>query len=494
LEEPIIRQGAGPDNRGGTISRYVRKLLASYGVRDAPGATPAPQADGTGDTGSDDTWRRQRQPNQSIRETEPPMAGSQRQVPCLALLGEFSAGKSSVVNLLLGRDMLPTAVLSNTRRPTRVRYAPELKIEAISEAGEREPVSSDALKALVREDIGYLDIGTPNEFLRNVELLDTPGFADPFRSSERTLDAVKKADICIWCTLATQAWRQSERQIWLSLPARLRTNGILVVTHADTLAHRGEQRRVRTRLKREVNNLFADIVLLAVPDAMRALGADGQIADQDLWRISGGSVLMAAVQRAVIDCREGRGKNSLKKETNGLLAATRLAPTITSAAANQMSTPETVKAAEPAPEGSRELEPGAGAELQRFLATVMETVPACVASAWVDLTKRKVLQLYGLNGGEIIGTETLGEAITALLQGSNVQRIERLFKRSHDLAEEGGPYFKEIVILTDDCVGVFLRDQSRADHCLAVVSDRTANLGMVLARARSLLESAELLI
>ena len=33
-----------------------------------------------------------------------------RPVPRLALCGEFSAGKSSIVNLLLGCDMLPTAV------------------------------------------------------------------------------------------------------------------------------------------------------------------------------------------------------------------------------------------------------------------------------------------------------------------------------------------------------------------------------------------------
>jgi hypothetical protein len=52
-------------------------------------------------------------------------------LPRLALFGEFSAGKSSIINLLLGRDILPTAVLSSTRRPTYVHHAPDLRIEAL---------------------------------------------------------------------------------------------------------------------------------------------------------------------------------------------------------------------------------------------------------------------------------------------------------------------------------------------------------------------------
>jgi hypothetical protein len=62
------------------------------------------------------------------------------------------------------------------------------------------------------------------------------------------------------------------------------------------------------------------------------------------------------------------------------------------------------------------------------------------------------------------------------------------------LAEGERRDIQEIVIIADDCVGLFLRDQSRADRGLVVVSDRTVNLGMVLAKARGLLESPDRLI
>jgi hypothetical protein len=231
-------------------------------------------------------------------------------LPCLAFCGEFSGGKSSIVNLLVGCAILPTSVLSSTRRPTYLRYASDLRIEAISESGEREPVSPATIGSLSREDISHFDVGMPSELLRHVELLDTPGFADPFHDHQRTLDAVEGADICIWCTLATQAWRESELQTWLSLPSRLRSNGVLVVTHVDTLAHSGEQQRVRTRLGRETGGVFGDIVLLSVPDAMRAVQADSRIADAGLWRESGGRALVAALEKVVAGYHAAHGQNA----------------------------------------------------------------------------------------------------------------------------------------------------------------------------------------
>jgi dynamin family protein len=415
-------------------------------------------------------------------------------LPRLALFGEFSAGKSSIVNLLLGRDILPTGVLSSTRWPTYVRYAPSPQIEAISEKGKRESVSPDVIKAVTPEDISHFNVGMPSELLREIELLDTPGFADPFHDPERTLNVVESADICIWCTLATQAWRQSERRIWLSLPARLRTQGILVVTHVDTLEHRGERRRIQARLKRDAGDLFAEIVLLAVPDAMRAIRADGQIVDADLWRDSGGNALIAAIETAVINYHKARGESVGSEEPSSREIATPPTQAAVSPAATQAG--EAIEATTtPAPEASRvATEPAVAAELQRFLARVMETVPACLAAAWVDLSGRAVLQLRGPDAGESLGSTALGAAVTALFQGGSVQRIEELFRRSRGLTEDERHYSQEIVIISDDCVGIFLRDQSRADRSLVVVSDRTVNLGMVLARARGLLKSPDRLI
>jgi hypothetical protein len=133
-------------------------------------------------------------------------------------------------------------------------------------------------------------------------------------------------------------------------------------------------------------------------------------------------------------------------------------------------------------------------EPQAFLARLAEAVPACLAAAWIDLAEREVLLLHGLDLSAVTDDRPLGEAITELFQGANVQMIESLFRRSRGLAEDQTHYFQEVFIITDDCLGVFLRSQSRADRALVIVSDRTANLGMVLERARRVMKSADCLI
>jgi hypothetical protein len=484
-----------PESSGSRVSRYIKRLLVACGIRGAFDADPASRPDADIDIGVNDFGGRQT--SRLMIGAEPSTAGSQKSepLPCLALFGEFSAGKSSIVNLLVGRDILPTAVLSSTRRPTYVRYAPSLRIEAISEKGDREPISPDAIKTLAREDISHFDIGMPNDLLRRVVVLDTPGFADPFHHPERTLAAVDSADICIWCTLATQAWCRSERQIWLSMPARLRTSGILVATHIDTLAHGREQQRVRARLKREAGEFFSDIVLLAVPDAIRAMQADGRITDPDLWRRSGGSALIAALQESAVNYCKARSQRTgagFDEAAHALWTGIEFAQ-IDSTASTVPT--EAGAPAAPAPETSG-LPPDsvAAAELQRFLARVMDTVPACLAAAWIDLARRQVLQLRGPDRGEIIGTAILGKAITELFHSSNLQRIEKLFKDSRRLADDERHHSQEIIIITEDCIGILFRIRSRVDRALAVVSDRTVDLGMVLARARSLLGSTDLLV
>lgn len=430
------------------------------------------------------------------------MAGSHRSgpLPCLALCGEFSAGKSSIVNLLLGCDTLPTSVLSSTRRPTYLRHAPDLRIEAISESGEHEVVSPATIAMLSREDISHFDVGMPSALLRHVELLDTPGFADPFHDHQGTLDAVEGTDICVWCTLATQAWRQSERQTWLSLPSRFRANGILLVTHVDTLAHGGEQQRVRARLVREAGDLFGDIVLLSVPDAVRAVRAGNRIADPGLWQDSGGGALIAALEKVVAGYHAAREKEAdagKAAETPWTGLGFRF-PEASAPAPQADDVPPTAEnAASAAPVAPAEAQPhpkpASPTESERFLARVMETVPACRAAAWVNLAGRQVLHLREQARGDTAAGAALGPAITELFQGANVEKVEGAFRRARGRSEGPLHYFQEIVIMTDGCVGVFLRSARRGDRALAIVTDKTVHLGMVFSRARSLMTSTDLL-
>jgi hypothetical protein len=93
-----------------------------------------------------------------------------------------------------------------------------------------------------------------------------------------------------------------------------------------------------------------------------------------------------------------------------------------------------------------------------------------------------------------MGSEALGNAIAELFQGSQVRAIEAAFRRARGAAEDENHYIREIVIVADGCVGILLRDRSRADRGLVVVTDKAVNLGMALATTRGLLGSTADLI
>jgi GTPase SAR1 family protein len=475
-------------------------LLTSCGIGPvSAGADPNDEAKAGSDIGSDDTEGRQ--PDQPAMGAEALMAGFQQSwsgpVPRVVLVGEFSAGKSSIINLLLGRDMIPTAVLASTRRPSLLRHALNPQIEAIYDDGKRELVTPDSMEIVARDDINHFEIGLPNELLRSIELIDTPGFADLDREPRRTLEMINRADICLWCTLATQAWRHSERQTWLSLQAQFGTNGILVATHIDTLAERGARKKIRSRLEREAGDLFGDIVLLAVPDAKRARKADGRVADPMLWRDSGGEALIGALQRAAIrhgeTHKETASADDVKEPApvRGEIEPTGFSASAVVAEADASQAGETA-ASETVSDAA--IVPGAAAALQSFLVKVMNTVPGCLSAAWIDLSGRRVLELRGFEADDDVGSQSLGNAIAELFLGGQVRAIEGVFKRSRGVAEDENHYFREIVIVTDGCVGILLRDRSRADRSLVVVTDKAVNLGMALATARGLLGSTADLI
>lgn len=99
----------------------------------------------------------------------------------LAVAGRIKAGKSTVVNALIGRRVAPTDVRECTRIVTRFRYGTVDRVEVVCDDGQRLTVPYDG-DGLVPEDLGvepakvaYLDAFLTSDVLRDVTVIDTPG-------------------------------------------------------------------------------------------------------------------------------------------------------------------------------------------------------------------------------------------------------------------------------------------------------------------------------
>ncbi len=106
----------------------------------------------------------------------------------VVVLGEFKRGKSSFVNALLGKELLPTDVLPETATIHLLLYAQEPRAEVVYKDGHKEngEVSAEFLHRFsatntksIADQVNYIKIGYPIELLKNhIVLVDTPGVAD----------------------------------------------------------------------------------------------------------------------------------------------------------------------------------------------------------------------------------------------------------------------------------------------------------------------------
>ena len=201
----------------------------------------------------------------------------------LVIVGEFSRGKSTFVNALLGKKILPatkkptTAVISkiiysrqpqyrifhkNNRVPQNLSEQEFLKLTAPKEPDASDPQSVREYDLIQKEidSIDYAEIGQPLKFCRdNVEVVDTPGTNDlNLGRMEITYGYLNQADACILLLSATQPLSKSEAEF---LKERILGNKIqdifFVISGRDRLhGNKDEERRVITFVERNLTSIL----------------------------------------------------------------------------------------------------------------------------------------------------------------------------------------------------------------------------------------------
>jgi 50S ribosome-binding GTPase len=178
--------------------------------------------------------------------------------PRVILVGESNVGKTSVANLLLDQAVLPDSVVTNTRRPVLLHHSATIGVVGVGPHGRVDLISGHA----VASDVGgveRLEVGLPSPRLSKFDLIDTPGIT---AIEELEPLELRTSDLLLWCTIATQAWKETERALWMSLPARHRRHAVLVVTHSDALRREEDVSKVAGRLAIETEGCFRAIVFV----------------------------------------------------------------------------------------------------------------------------------------------------------------------------------------------------------------------------------------
>ncbi|WP_187938406.1 dynamin family protein [Helicobacter pylori] len=118
------------------------------------------------------------------------LASVQKQQLVIPVVGNFSTGKSTLLNRFLGSSVLPTGITPETSLATELHYSANERIEAFSnndektESFELNEQSFEAIKDNATE-YSYLKVYLNNEALKNstpLVFVDMPGFDSPISS------------------------------------------------------------------------------------------------------------------------------------------------------------------------------------------------------------------------------------------------------------------------------------------------------------------------
>lgn len=205
--------------------------------------------------------------------------------PRIAIMGEFSAGKSTLCNLLMRTRALPERVTATRLAPVWMTRGPGRHMR-VTHDGEEQPVDINALDTVPFAGTRYIRLCLEADILDHCDFIDFPGISDPNMDAEVWESVLVEADAVIWLTHATQAWRQSEAAVWDTVPEAVREVSMLLVTRFDKLTSELDRARVLTRLERETGGLFNRIFPISLLDALNA----GE--DYEAWTESGAAALM----------------------------------------------------------------------------------------------------------------------------------------------------------------------------------------------------------
>lgn len=118
-------------------------------------------------------------------------------------------------------------------------------------------------------------------------------------------------------------------------------------------------------------------------------------------------------------------------------------------------------------------------------------IPECLAGGYVDLTSGMLLGIKTVDSHPQEVLEMLAAATADLFQGPNVVTIENMFKKARGLPLDDFHYFQEIIVNSENLIHIFMRSKANQEHVVTFVCRRTANLGMVLTKARAALPKVE---
>ncbi len=194
---------------------------------------------------------------------------------CLTIVGEFSSGKSSLINALIGSPIVPVGVTPTTAVVHKLIFGNGPKGTIVKSSGDRIEIPWDNLAVTLSnivEDpnlwpvIQYVEIAYPDDTLRQVTVVDTPGLNSVVAKHEEvTQDFIRSADAVLWVFSATQAAKVTEHSAIQQIH-QLDIPLFAVINKSDLLSDQ-EQTDLLSHLRTAIGKYFVDMKFVSAKNS-----------------------------------------------------------------------------------------------------------------------------------------------------------------------------------------------------------------------------------
>ena len=193
----------------------------------------------------------------------------------VAITGQFSSGKSTFLNALLSKDILPTGVTPVTSKVNYIRYGDAFQLQVHYYDGREafygiENIASFTDQRQSMEDVKYLTLYAPMPLLKEVVFVDTPGLNSQAQSdTQTTQNVLREVDGIIWLTLIDNAGKQSEVEVLRTYMDAYDSKSLCVLNQKDKFTPEDVAKTV-AYVEESMGEFFAKVVAISAKQALKA--------------------------------------------------------------------------------------------------------------------------------------------------------------------------------------------------------------------------------
>ncbi|WP_095590642.1 dynamin family protein [Actibacterium ureilyticum] len=205
----------------------------------------------------------------------------------VVICGEVSSGKSTVLNAFLRDNALPDNLGSAVRPVVYLRQGAASDVDVTYADGQKGKLDKAEDVQMLR-GAQQISLLSDQPHLNGLELIEVP-FTKAEELTPDQLDLVGSADVIVWVTISSQAWRLTEKSIVEALGSARPDHGILVLTRGDKIRNDNDRDKLLSRVKRETSDFFQHHMFVG--------GSGSQIEkagkSDKIWQAIGGAKLAA---------------------------------------------------------------------------------------------------------------------------------------------------------------------------------------------------------